>query len=582
MADGDEMADSKGKGTADGAAVSATPGADEISVLYLDVDDEITSVAARLRAATAERIAVVLPYGSRLATSRINFRLLTREAAARGRRIEIVAGDPSVRALAASAGLPVHGSVAAFEAGGASGAADAAAGTSFAEIGPPPDDGTETRILAIPKDADRVPIVGRGRRATAVRPALAAGIGVTIVAVVLVAGLAAFLLLPSATIALNPRSEPVGPLNLTVEARPDVTAPDSANLAIPARRFPFDLTASQAFQATGKKVSESKAAGTVTFANYDTGSPNQVPADSIVKTEQGVAFRTLERASLGRAKIEFFINIKPTFDSVPVEAVATGTAGNVSANSIVIVPPGEDASLLKVTNQQPTTGGSHDETPQVSQQDVDAALTALNVALSSQLDERIAAAAGVPSGTTLFPATKQVGATTPSVDPKSLVGKDVPQFDLGLTSTGSVVGVDPSAVQSIATDRLRARADEPSGWQLVANSVSLEVGTAGVVGDIVSFPVSASAMRIRVVDHDTLVTQVRGLGLPEARSRLAEYGDVQITLWPDWVTSVPGDASRITLTVGSPQPASSPSPAAPGRSGAPATSPSSTVPGASP
>src|SRR3954451_19841760 len=223
MADGDEMADAKRRGNVPGLEPSAPAAPRGISVLYLDVDDEITSVAARLRAATADRIAIVLPYGSRLATSRINFRLLTREAAARGRQIEIVAGDPSVRALAASAGLAVHGSVAAFESGGASAAADTAGATSFAEIGPPPDDGTETRILAIPKAADRVPIVGRGRGATPLRPALAAGIGVTIVAVVLVAGLAAFLLLPSATIALNPRSEAVGPLTLTVEARPDVT-----------------------------------------------------------------------------------------------------------------------------------------------------------------------------------------------------------------------------------------------------------------------------------------------------------------------------------------------------------------------
>src|SRR5213078_1291367 len=85
-------------------------------LIYLDVDDEITSAAARIRSAEAERLALVLPYGSRLATSRINFRLLAREAAARGKRLDIVCADASARALAAAAGLPVHASVAAFEA----------------------------------------------------------------------------------------------------------------------------------------------------------------------------------------------------------------------------------------------------------------------------------------------------------------------------------------------------------------------------------------------------------------------------------------------------------------------------------
>ena len=49
-------------------------------IIYLDVDDEITSAAARIRAVAGRRVALVLPYGSRVATSRINFRLLARDA----------------------------------------------------------------------------------------------------------------------------------------------------------------------------------------------------------------------------------------------------------------------------------------------------------------------------------------------------------------------------------------------------------------------------------------------------------------------------------------------------------------------
>ena len=86
-----------------------------LSLIYLDVDDEITSAAARIRAAGADRVALVLPYGSRLATSRINFRLLAREATERGKHIEVICADASARALAVAAGLPTHASVAAFE-----------------------------------------------------------------------------------------------------------------------------------------------------------------------------------------------------------------------------------------------------------------------------------------------------------------------------------------------------------------------------------------------------------------------------------------------------------------------------------
>src|SRR5918994_1823503 len=96
-------------------------------LIYLDVDDEITSAAARIRATEADAVTLVLPYGSRLATSRINFRLLAREAAERGKQIEIVTADASARSLAAAAGLTVHPSVAVYE-GARTGAIEAGAG----------------------------------------------------------------------------------------------------------------------------------------------------------------------------------------------------------------------------------------------------------------------------------------------------------------------------------------------------------------------------------------------------------------------------------------------------------------------
>jgi hypothetical protein len=47
----------------------------------------------------------------------------------------------------------------------------------------------------------------------------------------------------------------------------------------------------------------------------------------------------------------------------------------------------------------------------------------------------------------------------------------------------------------------------------------------------------------------------------EARSRLDDYGDVEITVWPDWVTTIPKNQERIALTLDEPLPAPSPTPA---------------------
>ncbi|HEY8169204.1 MAG TPA: hypothetical protein VIF84_10860 [Candidatus Limnocylindrales bacterium] len=86
-----------------------------MAVIFLDQDDEITTAIARLRGSQDHRIALVLPPGSRLGTSRINFRLLAREAQELPRQASVVTTEPGVRAIAVSAGLAAYASVAEYE-----------------------------------------------------------------------------------------------------------------------------------------------------------------------------------------------------------------------------------------------------------------------------------------------------------------------------------------------------------------------------------------------------------------------------------------------------------------------------------
>src|SRR5512147_1802064 len=127
-------------------------------IIYLDIDDEITSAAARVRSSPARRVALVLPYGSRVATSRINFRLLSRDALINEKQLAVIAADPATRALAASAGLPVFGSVGEYE-------------SSFVGLEPEPEDDDSGSTAT----AERAPAAATGTstrpRATGTKPA---------------------------------------------------------------------------------------------------------------------------------------------------------------------------------------------------------------------------------------------------------------------------------------------------------------------------------------------------------------------------------------------------------------------------
>src|SRR5439155_11925412 len=391
-------------------------------IVYLDVDDEITSAAQRIRSSAATRVALVVPYGSRIATSLMNFRLLSREAIVSNRRLSIVSGDAASRSLAASAGLPVFSSVAEYE-----GAVEAgtdrpgndddgsatrrgAVPTSLAEsetvaaVGPvaaaaaaakAPEGDAATALIATPavepaptparpRAEPRLPSPTRAQPRTPPRPTgddaglldeeeEAGGrrrIGTPLIVALALAALAvvvlavgAYLFLPAATIAVTPRREPIS-VQLTVAADPEATEVDAAAGIVPAIRLDVPVQAAQTFTTTGTHVEESAARGSVTFANYDTSSGVTIRRGSIVSTESGIQFRTQATVALQPAAI--FPVFKPSSDSVLILAVKAGESGNVPANTIRVVPQGQDPVLLRVNNPDPTSGGAHTETPEVT------------------------------------------------------------------------------------------------------------------------------------------------------------------------------------------------------------------------
>lgn len=554
------------------AAPAGTP-SPSTPLIYLDVDDEITSAAARIRSTSANRVALVLPYGSRLATSRINFRLLAREAGERGKQIEIICADASARALAAAAGLPVHPSVAAFEgrdsgsdAGGttaattsdaaaAGGAAVGAASGTTARAAR--DDADATRVIAVPRrSSPQIPRVGPPR--PPVRTRLAVGIAIALIALIALGGFLAVDLLPSATIVLHPRAQELGPLPLSIEARADVTAPDPNNLVIPAQRITFQLQATQTFPATGTKLLETQATGQVTFSNFDTGGSNSVASGAIVQTPDGIEFATQAAVNLPAATIQFPFTIVPSTATVAVKAVAAGPNGNVNNNTITVVPKNKNRHLLQVTNQQATSGGASSQVQVVSAQDVDMAKAAMDAALGTDLDTQVANRTGVPVGLMLFPTTRAIGDTSYTTDPATFVDSQVATFDLSASAEATVIGVDPTPIQAVAEAQLRTKVAQ--GWSVVDNSITADIGTPSVAGEAVTFPVSVHGTQVHTVDQAGLIAQIKGLVIAQARAKLAVYGDVDISVWPDWVSTIPTHTDRITFTIGDPQASPTPGP----------------------
>jgi hypothetical protein len=576
-------------------------------IIYLDVDDEITSVAARIRGAETGRVAVVLPNGSRVATSRINFRLLARDAQTNGKRLSIVAGDAATRALAASAGLPIFGTVGEYEStlevGAAVDAADAeaaqllvAASAAGADDAGPSEGTLVSDTVATPRPGSGGAAVAAAAAVAATRPAVRAPaavpaarvvadtpdtperpdprstpggtvatgrprpvsrtwrssigrtplvIGLAILALALVVGgVGAFLYLPTATAVVTPRTETIGPRSLRIRADTSATEPDLVNAVVPAQRITIDLEATDTFPATGRRVEETQARGAVRFENLNPTGPNTIPKGSVVSTNGGVRFRTDTGVTIAAAEL-VGLTIVPTRATVKVTAVDAGPEGNVEPNAILTVPRDEEPLFLKVRNLDATTGGKREEFPRVIQEDVDAAVTELTTRLATSFEGRLEDP-DLPGDTgTVFPETKVLGAPTFAPDPTSFVGQETETFELAATSQGTVVAVDTAPVQLVAEATIVSSVDD--GFELVDGSGQVVDSPAEVSGGVITFPVTVTASQVLLLDTEKIKAEIMGKPLADARAILAGYGVADLQVWPEWVGTIPTLDTRVVV-----------------------------------
>lgn len=598
-----------------------------VRVIYLDIDDEITSAASRIRGTEGARVAVVLPNGSRVATSRINFRLLARDAQTNGKQLSVISGDAATRALAASAGLPVFASVAEHETTLEGDARELERGAANEPAGPVPpvssgdlddagggapvrprrrrprqpaddapaqtplfaDDTSATAaVVAPPRPVARTPsavpaervvadtsvpegrtavvfqrpgLGGRTFRLGEWRVPLAVAVAVAALAL-LVGGVGAYLLLPTATAVITPRETTIGPIPLRITASTTATAPDVAAKVVPAVEKTIDVDAGQRFPATGKRVEETKATGAVRFRNKDFTRSNSIPKGSVVSTAAGVRFRTDRAITVPRAEL-VGLQIFPASATVKVTAVDAGLEGNVEPNTILTIPRGEDPLTLDVTNPDATTGGAREEFPRIAQEDVDAAVAALTTALDATFRDRLDDPDLIGDGTTVFPETATLGAPTLAIDVATLVGQEVDGFDLSASAQGTVLAVDEAPVQTVAEGNIDASVDP--GYQLVEGSSVIDPEPAVVENGVVTFPVVVTARQVLGIDPAAIEAEILGKPLAEARTILARYGTAQLSVWPDWVGTIPTFDGRVEvrsatpITVGTPgsSPASS-------------------------
>ncbi len=491
---------------------------------YLDNDDEITDAVARLRGADAEEVVFVVPPGSRIATGRINFKLLAREAAARDMRMAVASPDEPVRARATSAG--VLAATTPDEAQAALRRGDAPP-----EPAASPDEEPRAATPTTPSP-DRSALSWRSQRLRVVT--------VIALALAVVGGFVITEVAPTARVTLVPHVVTVGPLELPVVASLETTTVDAQGGAIPARAVAIPLQARDTYSATGSDTVETRAGGEVVFSALEQEFDQEIAAGTRVVTPAGTAFRTTESVTLPRSEDG------TAAVSAPVEAVEPGDAGNVPAEAISVVPSLESQGIT-VSNPAPTSGGRFQQTPLVTAADYDEAAVDLRNRLTGELAAYLRDPVDSPEGYTVYPGTAVLGPVTLEPAADELVGQSVSEFVLTGSADARVVAVDEDVVDEVARARLLAAV--PAGLAILLESVQVGHSDGSADGTDVAFTGTASGQARTVVDTDALLERIAGLPISEAQAILEGLGAATVNVWPGFIGDLPNDRQRITLEV---------------------------------
>ena len=560
--------------------------ADPPILLYLEPDEEITSVVRRVRAADAGRIVLVAPGRAKATASATSLRLLARVAADEGREVAIV-GDALTRSLAAEAELTAYGSVddarvakatapvppqrAAIhvlrgeDATAAHGAAEHAATEDATAPHPaavphhataprpaaapvPTGRGDETRAIPVARPSRPVPRPTPRRRPLASRrPATIIGIGVVVLALLLVGGAAAAVL-PAATVAIQPIGTPIPTREYElVFAQPSVSA--------------GTVDASVDGTATGTYHDLIPAAGGVVFFNWSFQDV-AVPAGTPIGAGDTV-FATGEQVVVPAGSLISFN--PPTIQAgeagASAAAVEPGEAGNVGAGAINAVLDENVAAQLRglpdnrerlVTNPEAMAGGLDETGIEIVQADVDAAVAELRDTLAAGVAEALEGVEGIGVDTPAEPTI---------TIPDGLVGtRDQESFTLTGELAYERVTVASSEIEDLARQRLAEDAEAiPAGHEILADSVVVDVVESRRQDGSLVVQVAVNGSSAPTIVEDEVRQMIAGEKVTDAQIELEALGDVTITTWPGWVDAIPTLDWRVEIRINAPD-AATPSP----------------------
>lgn len=569
----------------------SSPNANGKDVVYIDVDDEITGVIDKVTSSSSKVVALVLPKRATVFQSIVNMKLLKKRAEAAKKNIVLITSEQGLMPLAGSVGLYVASTLQTkpeipdasstvsdmpeveddnpismgnddFDASkesktpvGSLANLDDEDGNIELDNSDLPDGDKTGDINALAaaggsgkaakkgkKDKSlKVPNFNRFRR-----------IGI-IAAVVLILLIVGFIFangaLAKAKISIKTNTSTVNAA-VSPTLSTSATSVDLTGNTIPAQTQQQTKTATEQVAASGKQNNGTQASGKVTMSETmcapNLGTPADIPSGTGLSAN-GLTYVTQQDASFGFSKFHGGSCADYTTGPVNIQAQSGGSQYNVGGGTTFTV-----AGQSGVNASGSASGGTDNIVTIVQQSDIDAATTKTKTDISNQESGVKAQLEQNLQSSGLYPIESTFYTATPSISPSVAAGTQASNVTITESVTYTMYGAKQSDLTAVLDNSINSQIDttKQSIQSDGLSQSSISVPTTGS-GSTLDISIQTQATIGPHIDLSSLKTQVEGKPTGDVKSIISQLPgvtSVQVSLSPFWVSSVPKDPSKITIS----------------------------------
>ncbi len=546
--------------------------------IYVDVDDEITTIIEKVKASPSKIVALVLPKRATVLQSVVNMKLLKKAATSSKKNIVLITSEQGLLPLAGVAGLHVAKSLQSkpvippvpIHPGEEEGEPDV-----IDESSPVLDRSAPIGVLAAAHandsdDTETIELDNMNIEAASPAAALKSktkkmkhlkvpnferfrlGLVLAVVGVllVIVGWYVANVVLPRAKVVIQTNTT-------SAVSSFDFTASTAqAGLDVDAKKIPAVLkeskkSDSKKVAATGQRDDGTKAEGEITIKLTNcSASSVTVPAGTTVSSG-GVNFVTQQAATMqsvqvgGNCRNDDFPNISSK--KVDVIAAQNGDSYNLASGKTFTV---SGFSAVSASNGSAFSGGTSKIVKIVSQKDIDDAVASLETGQSDAVKDELKAQFDAEN---LFALTETRKASDPKITATPAVNTEAEEVSVAVDTTFTMLGIKRDDLSQVVKKDMEG--DEALQGQAITNDgigeAIMRINNQPSNGEaFLSFRTSVTAGP--EIDENAIREAIRGKKRGEAEAYIKKQpgvNDATITYSPFWVYSTPKAAKKITVIV---------------------------------